>query len=162
MDTEQKWGEDAVGVGRRREPAPQEPPRPRPPRGRLPMPPPRVLLAIVGGIVALVALISVLDGGGASPPAPIRSADPAPPIVVEPPKPARRREPRSATDPVLKRQPKGQLEQRDREPKASVPAHELAAPKAVEVAPEPPPVPPAEVVPPPPSTPTPTAVEFGL
>jgi hypothetical protein len=117
-----------------------------------------VLLATVAGIVALVALVSVLEGGGDSAPAPIRAADPAPPLMVEPPTPLRRGERREASDPVLKRQPKGQLEQRVREPKGSVPAHELAAPKAVEV-------PPAVEVPAPespPAPPTPPAVEFGL
>lgn len=162
METERGWGEDTVGLGRRREePTREEAPRPR---RRLPMPSTRALAAVAATVVALVGLVVVLGGGSDSGPAPIRVvADPAPPIVTPPPSaPSPRRKLRAMVpDPALKRPPKGQLEQREREPKASGPAHEQAAPAAEVPAPSAA-APAAAATPPATSQPTPPAVEFGL
>jgi hypothetical protein len=177
MDAERSWSEDAVAVGRRAEPAAQEKPAPRS-RGPKQRRPPLPLLRLVGAAAAIVLVVVVVaslggggEGGGQQPALKV-DVVPARPAAVPKlaaPQPMRGRA--KAPDPALKRQPKGQLERRNPEPKASGPDHELAAP----LAPEPEAPPPVEEpasqatapssAPSPPAPPpgaTPPAVEFGL
>jgi len=175
VDTEQTWADDTVALGGREEPAPPEPGPPRPLRGRAALPSRRLVLSGAGAAVLIAGIAALLGGDSDSKPetrpAPIRAvADPAPSIPIEPPTHPGRREDQRAPAPALKRQPEGKLEQREREPTASRPAHELDTPPAPDPAPvpavvEPAPAPelsPAPPAPARPPAPTPPAVEFGL
>jgi outer membrane biosynthesis protein TonB len=127
---------------------------------------------VAGAIGVGVLLVAIVGGGSGSPSpaAPIREvADPAPRVVVKAtPTHRRRRALGEHRKPALKRQPKGQLEEGEREPKkASAKPHEQAAPEPAPVAEaepepivEPTPEPPPVVEPPP--APTPPAAEFGM
>ena len=177
MDAERSWGEDAVAVGQRAERGPKE--KPAGP-AREPCEP-RLLLwvgAVAAAAIVLVAVVVASLTGGAED---RRQGSPGAVEVV----PGRqsavprlagsrpKQVPAQAPDAALKRQSKGQLERRDREPKASGPHHERAAPPAPEPEAPPPveesvaqaqaPAPGSAPSPPaPPPGPTPPAVEFGL
>jgi hypothetical protein len=169
MDAERSWGEDAVAVGRRGEPGVEEKATPAPRDRRQGL----LFLGLGAGVsaaIVLVVLISSLTGGGGaggrqlSVPAadvvPARRRSAVPKMAA--PRPERL--PEQAPNPTLKGRPKGKLERRDREPKASGPEYELAVPEAPPA--EAPPVnevpEAATTAPAPPSPPTAAAVEFGL